>query len=92
MHIFLTLLNYAFALFYLILGCIAAYLVYRDRKSKAENIWHPGKRSLGPLRWALIMLLTGGLAIGLYWFLMYQKTFLQLAEASRKSGNQSQQQ
>ncbi|HSH96557.1 MAG TPA: hypothetical protein VK968_20580, partial [Roseimicrobium sp.] len=67
----------------------AAYHVYRDRKSKEENIWHPGKRSLGPARWAFIMLLTGGLAIGVYWFIMYQKTFLQLAEASRKAASQN---
>ena len=81
-------LELALSLLYFILGCVASYLVFRDQTKKAKDVWHPGKRSLGPVRWAAIVFITGGLAIGIYWFVVYHEAFLRLVEEQRKDSNE----
>ncbi len=53
-----------------------AYLVKRDRERLNTTIGIDVSPSLGPNRWAVIVLLTGVLGLAAYWFRTYHSALL----------------
>jgi len=84
--ILVVICGFATVLFSFFVAFYTAKYVKRDREKIQTSIGHPGELTLGPWRWALITFFSGGLGLGLYWFVTYQNAFVELLK-QRKNGS-----